>query len=121
MGDAGKTSPRVPSFCEQNPILSLLIINIIPSRQIYVAIVNPAFVWSVSYLASSSYLWTYLSAAEDFSNAEILQSNCCRWFSHRYKFRDRIQVTRVFQYCGGCQTSLVLNKSTILVQELDIE
>jgi hypothetical protein len=34
MSDAAKTSPRVPSICMQNAILSVLMIPIIPSRQI---------------------------------------------------------------------------------------
>ena len=54
MGDAAKTSPRVSSTCAQNAIISLLIIHIIPSRQIYVAIDNPWLVPSVSCLATSS-------------------------------------------------------------------
>ena len=77
---------------------SLLIIHIIPSRQIYVAIDNPSLVPSVYCLTSSSYLWNYVRAADNISHAENLQSNGCRCFSHLYKFRDRIQVTRVFRY-----------------------
>jgi len=64
MGDGAKISPRVSSTCMQNAILSLLIIHIIPSRQIYVAIDNPSLVPSVSCLTTSSYLWNYMSAAE---------------------------------------------------------
>ena len=101
--DAAKTSPHVPSTCVQNPILSLLIIHIIPSRQIYVAIDNPSLVPSVSYPATSSYLWIYMCAAYDVSHAENLQSSCCWCFSPLYKFRDRIQVTRVFRNCGERQ------------------
>jgi len=82
---------------------SLLIIHIIPSRQIYVAIDNPSLVPSVSWLTSSSYLWNYLRAADNISHVENLQSNGCRCFSHLYKFRDGIQVTRVFRYCGEHQ------------------
>jgi len=103
IGDAAKTSPRVPSTCAQNAILFLLIIHIIPSRQIYVAIDNPSLVPSVTFLTTSSYLWNYVRAADDVSHAENLQSNCCRCFSHMYKFRDGIQVTRVFRYCGEHQ------------------
>jgi len=103
MGDAAKTTPRVPSTCAQNAILSLLIIHIIPSREIYVAIDNPSLVPSVSCLTTSSYLWNYVRAADDVSQAENLQRNSCRCCSHLYKFRDRIQVTRVFRYCGECQ------------------
>jgi hypothetical protein len=79
---------------------SLLIIHIIPSRQIYVAIGNPLLVPSISYLTNSSYLWNYVCAANNNSHAENLQSNGCRCLSHLDKFRDRIQVTRVVWYCG---------------------
>jgi len=100
MGDAGCISPRVPSTWAQNGILSLLIIHIIPRRQICVAIDNPSFVPSVSCLSTSSYLWNDVHAANDISHAEHLQSNGCRFFSHLYKFRDGIHVTRAFRYCG---------------------
>jgi len=103
MGDVAKISPRVPSTCAQNAILSLLIIHIIPSRQIYVAIDNPSLVPSISCLTTSSYLWNYMRAADDVSYTENLQSNGCRCFSHLYKLRDGIQVTRVFRYCGERQ------------------
>jgi hypothetical protein len=93
MGDAAKISPRVPSTCAQNAILSLLIIHIIRSRQIYVAIDNPSLVPSISCLSTSSYLWSYVRAADDVSHAEILQSNGRRCFSHLYTFREGIQVT----------------------------
>jgi len=46
MGDAVKFFPCVPSTCEHNAILSLLILHIIPSRQIYVTIDNPLLVLS---------------------------------------------------------------------------
>jgi hypothetical protein len=115
MGDAAKISPRVPSTCAQNAILSLLIIHIIPSRQIYVAIDNPSFIPSVSCLTTSSYLWNDLCAADNISHTENLQSNSCQYFSHLYKFRDRIQVTRVFRYCGERQGQPGLNKSSIIV------
>jgi len=103
MGDTVKTSPRVPTTCAQNAILSLLNINVIPSRQIYVAIGNPLLVPSVSCLTSTSYLWNYVWAADNVSHADNLQSNCCRCISHLYKFRDGIQVTRVFRYGGDRQ------------------
>jgi len=103
MGDAGNISPRVPSTCAQNAILSLLIIHIIPRRQKYVASDNPSFVPSVSCLTTSSYLWNDVHAANNSSHAENLQSNGCRCFSPLYKFRDGIQVTRVFRYCGERQ------------------
>jgi len=103
MGDSANISPRVPDICAQNAILSLLIIHIIPSRQIYVDIDNPSLVPSVCCLITSSYLWDYMHAANNISHVENLQSNGCRCFSHLYKFRDRIQVTRVFRYCGERQ------------------
>jgi len=103
MGDTGNISPRFPSTCAQNAILSLLIIHIIPHHQIYVAIGNPSFVPSVSCLTTSSYLWNDVRAADNISHAEIFQGNGCRCFSHLYKFRDGIQVTRVFRYCGERQ------------------
>jgi len=88
MGDAAKISPRFPLTCSQNAILSVLIIHIIPSRQIYVAIDNPSLVPSVSCHSTSSYLWEYVRAADDLSHTENVQSNGCRCFSHLYKFRD---------------------------------
>jgi hypothetical protein len=103
MGDAAKISPHVASTCAQNAIRSLLIIHIIPSRQIYVAFDNPSLVPSVSSRTTRSYLCNYVRAADDVSHAENLQSNGCQCFCHWYKFRDRIQVTRVFQYCGERQ------------------
>jgi hypothetical protein len=104
MGDAAKISPRVPSTYAYNAILSLLIIHIIPSRQIYVAIDNPSFIPSVSCLTTSSYLWNDVHSADNISHAETLQSNSYRSFSHLYKFRDRIQITRIFRYCGERQS-----------------
>ena len=56
MGDVAKISPRIPSTCAQSAILPLLIIHIMPSRQIYVAIDNPSLVLSISCLTTSSYL-----------------------------------------------------------------
>jgi hypothetical protein len=86
MGDAAKLSPRIPSTCAQNAILSILIIHIIPTRQIYVAIDNPSLISSVSYFSTSSDLWNYVRAAHNVSHAENWQSNGCRCFSHMYKF-----------------------------------
>jgi len=103
MDDVAKISPRVPSTCAQNAILSLLIIHIIPSRQIYVAIDNPSLLPSISCLTTCSYLWNYLPAADEVSHAEIFQSNGCRCFSYLNEFLDGIQVTRVFRYCGERQ------------------
>jgi len=121
MGDVAKISPRVPSTYAQNAILSLLIIHIIPSCQIYVAINNSSLVPSVSCLTTSNYLWIYVREADDVSHAENLQNNGCLCFSPLYKFWDGIQVTRVFQYCGEHQGKPVFNTSSILVLELDLK
>jgi len=92
MGDPAKFSPRVPFTCAQNLIVTLLIIHIIPSCQIYVAIDNLSLVPSVSCVSTISYLRNDVRAANDVSQATKLQSNCCRCFSHLYKFRDQIPV-----------------------------
>jgi len=97
MGDTAKISCRVPSTCAQNANFPLLIIHIIPSRQIYVGIDNPLLVPPITSLTTSSFLWNYVRAANNVSHAEILPSNSCRCFSHLYKFQDGIQVTRVFR------------------------
>jgi len=103
MGDTAKISSRVPSTWAQNAILTLLIIHIIPSNQIYMAIDNPSLVPSVSCLTTSSYLWNDVCTADNISHAENLESNRCRCFSHLYKFWDGIQVTQVFRYSGERQ------------------
>jgi hypothetical protein len=76
--------------------------HVIPRRQIYVAIDNLSFVLSVYCLTTISYLWNEVRAANNISHTENLQSNGSRSFSHFYKFRDGIQVIRVFRYCGEC-------------------
>ena len=73
MGDTVNISPRVSSPVVQNAILFLLIIHIIPSRQIYVAIDNPSLVLSVSCLTTSSYLWNELPATYNISLAETCE------------------------------------------------
>jgi len=103
MGDSAKVSPRVPSTCLQNAILTTLIIHIIPSPQIYVAIDNPLLIPSVCCLTTSSYVWNDMCAADIVSQAESLESSGGWCFSQLYKFRDGIQVTRVFRYCGERQ------------------
>ena len=60
MGDTAIISPRIPSTCAQNAILSLLMILIMPSHQINVSIDNPSLVPSVTCLTTSSYLWNYM-------------------------------------------------------------
>jgi len=97
MGDAANISPHVPVTCAQNAIVALLMIEIIPSRQIYVAIDNPLVLPSVSCVTTSSYLWNYVHAAHNISHAENLQSNIWLCVSYLNKFRDRKQVTRVFR------------------------
>jgi hypothetical protein len=54
--DAVKTSPRIPSTSTQYAIVSLLIIHIIQSREIYVAIVYPSLVPSLFCLTTSRHL-----------------------------------------------------------------
>jgi len=103
IGDTANVSPHVPSTSTQNAILSLLIINIIQSPQIYVAIDNPSLVPSISWFTTSSYPGNSVDAANTISHPENLQKDGCRCFSHIYKFRDRIQVTRVSRYCGEHQ------------------
>jgi len=102
-GDVATISPRVPSNCAQNAILFLLIIHIIPSRQIYVAIDNPSLVLSVYSLTTSSNLCNYVFTADDDSHGANLQRTCWRCFSHLKPYRDGIQVTRVLRYCGERQ------------------
>jgi len=97
MGDIAKISPRVPFNCAQNAILSLLIIHVIPSRQIYVAFNNPSLILSVSCLNAGSFLWNYVHVANNASHTKNLQNNGCRCYSHLYKFQAWIQVTWVFR------------------------
>jgi hypothetical protein len=103
MIDVANMSPRVPSSWVQNALSSLLIIHIIPSLQILVAIDNPSLVPTISCLTTSNYLWNYMRTADNVSDTENLQRNGCRCLSHLDKFRDGIQVTRVFRYCGERQ------------------
>jgi len=104
MGDAVKISPRIHSTCAQNAILSLLSIHITASRKIYMAIGNPSLVLSICCLSTSSYLWNYVCVADDVSHGENFQSNGCQCFSHWYKFRHRMHVTWLFEYCGESQS-----------------
>jgi hypothetical protein len=103
IGDVAQNSPHDPFTCRQNAILSLLIIHIVPSRQIYVASDNSSLAPSISCLTPSSHLWSYVRAADDVSHAENLQSNHCWCFPHEFKFEDGIQDTPVFGYCCGSQ------------------
>jgi len=99
IGDIAIISHRVHSSCMPNAILSLLIIPIIPSRQIYVAIDNPSVVSSVVWL-TSSYLRQYVRAADDVSHNEYFHTNHRLRFSHLYQFRDGILVPEIFRYCS---------------------
>jgi len=80
IGDAAKTSPRVSSTCTQNATVSLLIIHIIPSRQINVAIDNASLVLSVSRPTTSSYIWKYMRAADDVTHSENLKATATAAF-----------------------------------------
>jgi len=82
LGDTAKISPHVPSTCRQNAILLLLIIHIMPTRQIYMSIDCEFLVPSDSSHTTSSYLSKYIHVANNVSHAETLQSNGCRCFSH---------------------------------------
>jgi hypothetical protein len=77
MGDAAKISPRVSSTCLQIAILSVLIIYIIPSRQIYVAIRNPPHAPSITCLTPGRSHWNYVHVANNISQADNLPSNGC--------------------------------------------
>ena len=121
ISNAVNISPCVPSTCAQNPIPSLFIIHIVPSCQIYVAIDNPSLIPSLNWVTTGIYLWNYVCAADNISNCENLESNGFWCFSHLYKFRDGIEVTRVFRYCGKHEGEPVLNESAILVLKFNFE
>jgi hypothetical protein len=121
IGDIANISPRVPSTCKQNAILSFLVVYIIPSHQIYVVVDNPSFVPSLWCLTTSLYLWNYICAADDVSCTQNLQSNGYQCFLHMYKLRVGIQVTRVFRYRSERQGKPVLHETSILIIELDFE
>jgi len=104
MGDTAKTSPDVPSTCAQNSILSVLIIHITRSCQIYVAINTPSIIPPMFCLTTSSDRWNYLGAAGNVFHIDNLQRNWCHCFSHLNKFGDGIQVTRVVRYCSERQS-----------------
>jgi len=97
MGDFGTIPPRVPSTCTQNAILSLLIIQDIPSGQMYVAGDNPSLIPSVSCLTTSSYLCNHVRKGDDVSHAAKFQSYACQCFSHMYKFWDGLPSYLSFQ------------------------
>src|SRR5258705_12790021 len=93
MGDVAKISASIPSTPPQNAILSLLIIHMIPSHQIYLAMAYPSLMLSICCLTTSRYPRNYLRAADNSSHTAFLPSYIGQWFSHLYKFWDRIQVT----------------------------
>jgi len=103
-GDAVNISPCIPSACLQNGVLSLQIIHMIPTRQIYVAIDNPSLVLSISCLTNSSYLWNWVCTANNVSHTEMIQTKHCRCLSHLYKFRGGIKLTWVYMFCGERQS-----------------
>jgi len=103
MGNGVKTLPRINSTSARNAILSLVIIHIIPSHQIYVTIHNPSLVPSIFCLTTSSYPWYYVRAADDVTHSDHWQSNGYRCFPHLYTFRDGIQPTWVFRLFGERQ------------------
>ena len=121
IGDAVKISPRIPSTCVQNAIHLVIIIHIIPSRQIYVDINNSLFIPSVSCLTTCSYVFNYLRAANNVSHAENLQSTGCQCFFNLYKFSNGIQVTQGFRDCGERRGQPVLNEICFLIQDHDFE
>ena len=93
MGHPVETSPCIPSTSAHNAILSVLLIHIIPSHQIYEANDNPSLVPSIPCLTTTSYLWNYLRTACNVSHTEHLQLCGCQCISHMNQFRDGIQVT----------------------------
>jgi hypothetical protein len=105
MSDAAKISPRIPSTCTQNAILSLPIIHIIPRCQIYVAIHNLLLVPSFFCLSSSSYLWNYVCAADIVFHADNLECNGCRSFSHLYKFETRSKLPEFSGIVGSAMAN----------------
>jgi hypothetical protein len=70
---AENISPRVPSTCAKHAILSILFKQIIPSRQIDVAIDNQSFVPPVSSLTTSSDVRNSVHTADIISHDEYLQ------------------------------------------------
>jgi len=72
IGDTEEISPRGPSTCVQNATLSLMMILIIPSCQIYVAIDNLSVVCSVSCHTTRTYLRNYFRTADDVFHIEKL-------------------------------------------------
>ena len=100
LADVVKISPHIPSTGTQNAILSLIIIHVISSSQIYVAIDNPSLLRSVSCFTTSRFLWHCVRAAEYVSHAANLRRKRCQWLFHFSRFRDGIQDTQVFKYSG---------------------
>jgi hypothetical protein len=115
MGEYAKISALVTSIFAQIEILSLLIIHIDRSGQIYVTIDYTSLCLWVSCLTCGSYLWNQMGAVDNVSHADNIQSKGCQFFSHLNKIPEAIQVTRVFRYCCDCQGAPLRNESTIRV------
>jgi len=121
MGDAANTSPHITSTCTHNAIHSLLIIHIIPSRQIDVAIDNSSSVPSVCCLTTGSYHLNYVRAADGVTHAGNLQCiGCWCWLtwsdfetgSKLPECSGNVVGTRANQYwtkAPSSFTSLILN------------
>ena len=92
MGNAAIISHCVPSSCVYNAMLSTQTFQVIPSRQMYVAIDNPSLIPSFRCLTTSTYWANYLCTAGDVSHVEQLQSNDCQCFSQLNKFQDQFHV-----------------------------
>ena len=103
IGTTVNISPGLPSTCAQNSILSLLIIHIIPSCQIYVAIDNPFFDASSSCATTCSNFLNDVRAVDNMSHDDRFQRSGGQCISHLYKIRNEIQVTLVLGYCGERQ------------------
>jgi hypothetical protein len=116
-----KISPCVPFPCAETALFAVLITHIIPRCQIYVAIDNSSLFPSLCWLTTSRYLCNCMGVADNVSHTENLQTDGCWCFSHWYKLRDGIHLTRVSRYYGGSHCQPVLNKSSIHILEVDIE
>jgi len=125
--DAATTSPCVPLTCVQNPVLSLLLIHIIPCRQTYVAIDNPSLIPSFSCFVTCSYL-RYLQPTI-FPTLKTWKTNSC-WYVFslvRSSRRDRMypschvlwsapgltSTQRKFHPCWGGRCWIVIAVATM--------
>jgi hypothetical protein len=92
MGDAAQTSPRARSTCANNAILCLLLVHVIPRRQIYVASDNPSLIPSISCLKTSCYLWNSMHAADHGFHAETFEKTTAGAFVTCTKFEAGRQL-----------------------------